>query len=203
FQTRWGLMRSNQVISAKPAYIESVASIGLLTGTDHLSFRPALVALVTVSGIALVCSLPGSVSFLLIPISLLGYGLAVIVILALVVYCFVKKRPRRGSSALLTLLLPVLLWRPISWAVNVVHLGLTAGFGVGEIGAPLRSSDGTFVAHDWSVGLVGGPSTFLIHDVTDEITLSMPQHTRPPRAEGGECAGRVQHLVRHYYICSF
>jgi hypothetical protein len=104
------------------------------------------------------------------------------------------------------LLLPVLLWRPLNWAADVVHLGLTAGFGAGQLGASSRSSDGSFVAYDWSVGLAGGPNTFLIHDVTEEIALPLAQHTHPPSSEvgfGEGCAGRVHRLIRHYYVCSF
>jgi hypothetical protein len=195
-----------QVMPGKHVYIEAVFSIGTLKRTDRWSFKPTLASVATVAGLTLICDLPGWASLLLIPLSLLGYGCAATIILAIAVYCFVKQRPRRGGSVLLVLLLPLLLWRPINWAVDVVHLGLTAGFGEGQLGAPLRSSDGGFVAYDWSVGLVGGPNTFLIHDVSDEITLTMPQHTRPLRATNGfeeECAGRVQHLVRHYYVCSF
>lgn len=160
----------------------------------------------TVAALELVCQLPGWVSFVLIPISLIIYGIALLVILAVAGYCFFKKGPRRGASVLLALLLPVSLWRPINWAADMVHLGITAGFGGGQLGVPSKSSDGNFVAYDWSVGLAGGPNTFLIHDVTDEIALPLAQQTHPPSSEnalGKECAGKVRHLIGHYYVCNF
>lgn len=179
---------------------------GTVIGTDRFLLKPSLICLITVAAVELVCQLPGSVSFFLIPISLLSYGIAVIAIIIGAAYCFIQKRPRRGASLLLMLLLPVLMWRPINRADDLVHLVLTASFGAGELGRPLRSSSADFVAYDWSVGLAGGPNTFLIRDVTDEITLPMARHSHPPRIQNGfeeECAGRVQHLIQHYYLCSF
>jgi hypothetical protein len=65
--------------------------------------------------------------------------------------------------------------------------------------------DGSFEVYDWSVGFAGGPNIFLIHDVSDEIALPMAQHKRPQNAENGfgeECAGKVERLVGHYYVCT-
>lgn len=172
---------------------------------DCWSIKPALVSLVIVVTLNFACQLPGSVSFVLIPLSVLGYVIGASVILAIAVYCAIKKRPRRGASVFLILLLPVLLWRPLIWADNVAHLALTVGFGVGQLGSSSRLNDDSFVAYDWSVGLAGA-NTFLIHDVTDEISLPLALHTRPPSSEGGfgeECAGKVQRLIKHYYICNF
>ena len=160
-----------------------------------------------VATLTLLCQLPGLVSFLLIPLSLLGYAIALLLILAMGVYYFIKRYPRRGASILLVLLLPVLLWWPINWAADLASQWIiTAGFGVGQLGPPSKSSDGNFVAYDWSVGLAGGPDTFLIHDVTDEIALPMAQHTHSPDFENGfgdVCAGKVRRLIGHYYVCSF
>lgn len=175
-------------------------------GTDRWTFRFALVSLITLAALDLVCGLPGLVSFVLIPLSRIIDGIAFLVILAMAVYCFVKNRPRRGCSVLLALLLPVLLWWPIDWVADVVHVGITCGFGGGQLGAPSKSSDGSFVTYDWSVGLAGGRNTFLIHDVTDEIALPMAQHTHQASSENGfeeECSGKVRRLIRHYYVCSF
>jgi hypothetical protein len=187
------------------AYIESVDAKSTLTRTDGWSLRPAVVSLTVVAILTLLCQLPGSVSFVLIPLSLLGYGVAAAVVLVITGYCLIKKRPRRGGSTLFVLLLPVLLWRPTNWAADIAHLGLTAGFGVGQLGSSPRSNDDSFVVYDWSVGLVGGPNTFLIHDVSDEIALPMAQHTHPPSSESGwgeECAGKVRRLMNHYYVCT-
>jgi hypothetical protein len=186
------------------AYIESVDLKDTLTRTDGWSLKPALMSLTTVAVLTLLCQLPGSVSFILIPLSVLGYGMAAVVILAIAAYCVIKKRPRRAGSVLLVLLLPVLLWRPTRWAADFVHLGLTAGFGAGQLGVSSTSNDDSFVVYDWSVGLAG-PNTFLIYDVTDEIALPMAQHTHSPNSENGwgeECAGKVRRLINHYYVCT-
>jgi hypothetical protein len=179
------------------AYIESMGLQRILTATDCWSFKPAIMSLMAVAALVLLCQIPGSLSFLLIPLSLLAYGIGLILILLIAVYCVTKKRPRRGFSVLLALLLPELLWRPLNWSADLVHLGLTAGFGAGPL-ASSRSSDGNFVAYDWSVGLAGGRNTFLIHDVSDEIALPLAQHMYPLSSEmgvGEECAGRVQRLI--------
>ena len=175
-----------------------------LARTDGWSFKPALVASTLVAVLTVLCQLPGSLSFVLIPLSLLSYGVAALVVLTIAAYLLIKKRPRRGVSVLLVLLIPVLLWRPITRAGEFVHLALTVGFGAGQLGDSARPSDDSFIVYDWSVGLAGA-NTFLIHDVSDEISLPIAQHTQPPTSEDGrgeECAGRVRQLIKHYYVCT-
>lgn len=174
-------------------------------GVDRWSFKPGATALLTVAALALICQLPGTISFIMIPLTLLGCAISSIAVLATTSFLVIKRRPRRGASIFLVLLLPVLLWRPIAWSTELIHLGLTVGLGAGQIGVSSHSKDNAFAAYDWSVGFAGGPSTILIHDVTDEIALPMDQHTKPMSLEDGfgeECAGRVQHLVSHYYVCT-
>ena len=179
---------------------------GTFTKTDGWSLKPALVSLTIVALLALLCQLPGSVSLVLIPFSVLGYGLASIVSLAIAAYCVIKRRRQRAGSILLVLLLPILLWRPINRTADFVHLGLTAGFGAGQLGGSLTSNDGSFTVYNWSVGLAGDPDIFLIHDLSDEIALPIAQHTHSPDSENGfgeECAGKVRRLINHYYVCTF
>jgi hypothetical protein len=179
---------------------------GILTGTDRWSLKPAFVCLITVFALQLVCQMPGWVSFLLIPLSALAYLALLIAILGGAAYCFTKKRARMGASILLVALLPVLMWLPINLVADVVHIGLTRGFGVGQLGSASKSSDGKFAIYDWSVGLSISPSIFLVHDTTDEIALPIAQHLQPPSTELGfaeECAGKVHHVIGHDYICSF
>ena len=178
---------------------------GTLTGTDRWSFKPAIVSLTTVAVLEFLCQLPGMVSFLLIPLTLLGFAVTSFTILIVAGYCLAKRRPRRGASVLLIFLLPALLWRPTTFAANLVHLGLTAGFGIGQLGNTPRVKDDSFGVYDWSVGFAGGPNIFLIHDVSDEIALPMDQHKQPQSSENGfgeECAGKVERLVGHYYVCT-
>jgi hypothetical protein len=193
-------------ITPKGGHIDLLNSETNGTGADRWSFWQGLVSLATVTAIALVCQIPGTASFIMIPLSLLGYAIGSIIIFMTTVFLLVKKRPRRGASIFLIFLLPVLLWRPLNWVADLAHLGLTAGFGAGQLGVPAKSSGSDFAVYDWSVGLAGGPNTFLIHDVTDEIALPMDKHTRPPNSENGfgdECAGKVHRLAGHYYICTF
>ena len=172
---------------------------------DRWIFWPALVSLGIVFTLTLVCGLPGLVSFVMIPISLLGYLITSIVLLTAAVFFAAEKRPRRAASLLLVLIMPVLLWSPINWVADCVHLGLTVGFGAGQLGSSSKPDGRSFAVYDWSVGLAGGPNTFLIHDETDQIGLPMAQHTDPSNSENGwgeGCAGKVRHLLGHYYVCT-
>jgi hypothetical protein len=158
---------------------------------DRWSFRPGLVSLGTVTLLELICQLPGLLSFVLIPVSLVGYAIGSITILVAGSISLLKRRPRKAASLSGALIFPVLLWFPINWAADCVHLGLTAGFGVGQLGVPSKSDGSEFMAYDWSVGLVGGPNTFLIHDVTDDIALPMAQHTHTSISIGRRFWGRM------------
>jgi hypothetical protein len=175
-----------------------------VTSVDRWSLRFGFVSLATVAAIAVLCQLPGTVSFYLIPIVTLSFAAGSIIVLGVTIFLVAKKRPRTGASISLIVLLPLILWSPMIRAAEFAHLGLTAGFGVGQIGSS-SSNGGDFIVYDWSVGLAGA-NTVLIHDVTDEIALPMSKHTHPLSSEDGvgeECAGRVKRLVSHYYVCSF
>lgn len=166
----------------------------------------ALVSTAIVAILTLLCRLPGLVSFLIIPLSLVGYLAAPPALVAASVWFAANKLPRKAASALIALATPILLWVPINWAADCVHLGLTAGFGAGQIGAMSKPDGSKFAAYDWSTGLAGGPNTFLIHDDSDEIALPLARHKHPAASENGfgeDCAGKVKHLLAHYYVCTF
>ena len=167
----------------------------IFASADRWSLKPAFTALAMVAVLGLFCRLPGLFSFVLIPLTVLGYGIAALLILTVGLSCTIKKRPRRAASTFFMLLLPALFWRPLSWADDIAHLVLTVEFGVGQLGSSSRSDGNRLVTHDWSVGLAGA-NTFLIRDVTDELTLPAAQHTHSPGLEadlGEECAGKLQH----------
>jgi hypothetical protein len=171
---------------------------------DRWSLRPGLTSVLTVVVISLGCQIPGGLNLLLIPFTLLGFIVGAIVVVVLAVLLVLRKRPKRGASIFLVLLLPLIFWRPINWIADVIHLGLTVNFGVGQAGVAKKADD-DFTVYDWSIGLVTSPSTFLIHDVTDEIALPLAQHKHPAGSElgfGEDCAGKVSRLLRHYYICT-
>jgi len=169
---------------------------------DRWLFWPLLVSLGGVTILRLVCELPGIVSFVLIPLSFLLYAVTTVVVFAVSVIYAAKKRPRKAISVALAVVIPALLWLPIIWVAECVHLGLTVG--VEQLGHSKPDESG-FAAYDWSVGFAG-QNTFLIYDRTDQIALPMAQHKNPSDDEEGwgeECAGKVRHLLGHYYICNF
>ena len=173
---------------------------------DRWKFWPVFTSVGIVFILTLACQLPGWMSFLMIPISLLGYAVVSVALLIAVGIFAAKKRPRRAASLSLVLIMPVLLWWPINWAADYAHLGVTVGFGAGQLGSPSKPDGSDFEVFDWSVGLVGGPNTFLIHHHTDQIALPMTQHTHASIPKDGfeeECAGKVRHLLGHYYVCTF
>jgi hypothetical protein len=158
-----------------------------------------------VAGLEFVCGLPGLISFALIPLSLLAYALAAVTFLVSAVVLGVRRRPRKAGSVIFALLAPILLWAPINWTADCLHLALTARFGVGYIG-PSPNRDLPFQTYDWSTGLAGGPATFLIRDETDDIALPLSMHKHPDVLEygfGERCSGKVKHLLSHYYVCTF
>ncbi len=186
---------------------------------DHWLLWPAVTAVVTVSALTFLCGLPGQISFTLIPISLLVYLVAAMTIFVSAGICLIRRRRRKSTSAILALIVPILLLTPIGWTTDCMHLWLTTEFGLGVLNSDQvrrgtlidsiyipSTSDKPFQVYDWSVGFAGGTNTFLIHDITDEIALPLPQHRYPLTLENGfgeVCAGRVKHLIGHYYVCDF
>jgi hypothetical protein len=188
----------------------------LLVGAGLLVFRnwppadrwaawPAFATLAIAVVLAFFTSLPGIVSFLLIPFTVLGVPLFGAGLIIMAVASAVRRRPRMATSLLVAVLLPVLLWTPIWWAADCLHLALTVWTGAGQLGRSSRPDGTPFEVFDWSVGLAGGPNTFLIYDVTDEIALPLKLHRQPIESEQGwgeDCAGKATHLLGHYYVCT-
>lgn len=173
---------------------------------DHWAVWPTLATLAIALVVAIFCTLPGIVSFLLIPLTVLGALMvgAGLTVMALVLA--VRRRPCIAVSILIAVLLPVLLWKPITWTADCMHLALTVWTGTGQLGRSAKPDGRSFAAYDWSVGLAGGANTFLIYDATDEIALPLTLHKQPIASEQGfgeDCAGEVTHLLGHYYVCTF
>ena len=171
---------------------------------DEWSLRFGFISVSAVVVVTLGCQIPGTLNLILIPLTLLGFAVGAITIVILAILLVLRKRPKRSASIFLILMLPLILWRPINWITDVIHVGLTVNFGIGELGVA-KTGDGGFTVYDWSIGLVTNPSTFLIHDVTDEIALPLERHTQPSSSEAGfgeNCAGKVNRILKHYYICT-
>lgn len=165
---------------------------------------PAIATLAIALVVAVLCSLPGVVSFLLIPLTVLGAPLVGMSLLVIALVVAARRRPRTAVSILVAVLLPVLLWKPVTWTADCMHLALTVWTGAGQLGVTSRPHGSPFATYDCSVGFAGGPDTFLIYDATDEIALSPKLHKQPIAFEQGfgeDCAGKVTHLLDHYYVC--
>jgi hypothetical protein len=174
--------------------------------TDRWLPAIPIATLIATFCLLLFCSLPGWLNFILIPIVVLGLPVVAIILFVWTIFLLAKKMWKRAVSVCVATALPVLLFQPIIWAVDFVHLGLTVGLGIGELNNTLPDVDRRFQAHDWSVGLAGGLNTFLLHDETDEIALPPTRHRDhvvPEDSLEKMCAGRVRHIVSHYYVCTF
>lgn len=165
---------------------------------------PAIIA--SVFGLALLSGLPGVVSFFLIPVMVLGWPVAIAALAIAAVLHLRRGRPRRAVTLLLAALLSFVLWKPICWGADCVHVALTTQLGLGQLGSPPAPNGDSFAVYDWSIGFAGGPNIFLLRDPTDEIALPLTKHKYPVASENGfgeDCAGRVDHLFGHYYRCTF
>lgn len=173
-------------------------------GRDSWVPMPALAATACVAILLFLCSLPGQLGFILIPLTFFALLAAPIAVVVISIALALKRRPRRAVSALLILVLPILLWGGITWIDDCLHMWLTESFGFGQVGTNSRPDQIGFSTADWSTGLAGGPSTFLIHDLSDQVALPVARHSHPDPLEGGigeDCSGTVRHLLGHYYVC--
>lgn len=176
-----------------------------LASEDRWSLRPATAGLVCAFLFLLLCGLPGLLSFFLIPIGMIGGAIFTVALLIVSIRRAFRQGFRRAISTGAMVLLPILLWGSIRWLSECAHLLLTTEIGIGQLGNvdPLRND--RFAVYDWSVGLAGGTNIFLIHDPSGEIALPLRQHKTPVVSEDGfgeECAGRVEHLLGHNYVCT-
>jgi hypothetical protein len=115
------------------------------------------------------------------------------------------RQPRRAASTLAAVVAPVLLLGPTRLMALYVHLGLTLAFGIGYL-SPNSLEGQNLAIYDWTTGYAGGPNTFLIHDVTDAIALPLTKVVPPAWRDYdlfAECAGKVQPLIGHYYVCFY
>lgn len=154
---------------------------------------------------ALISGLPGPVNLIVISASMLALLLGAAALIVLAAVFAAKSCPRKVLSVLLALVTPVVLWRPIGWTADCIHLGLTIGLGLGQIGVYSSSSDGAVSAYDWSVGLAG-TGRFLIHDPSGQIArpADSQDHVAATASDfAEECAGSAKPLIAHYFVCSF
>lgn len=192
---------------AKPGPLDEQGySSPVSRGRDQWQVRLTTVSLLVWLLTVLWAGMPGPLNLLAIPIVVLGGPAAALVIFSRGAHLLHKGKPRKAMSVALIAILPPLLWNPTFWLAECAHIALTTRLGIGQIGTPSISRDGRFATYDWSVGLVSNPDTFLIYDDTDEIALPASKHQHPLASENGfgkDCAGRVTHLIGHYYECTF
>lgn len=181
-------------------------SIASLSPKDRWLLWPVLAACTSAAFLQFISKWPGELSFSIILLSLVPTLIIAITICISGLILAAKRRVRQATSLIVALLFPIVIWQPVNWATDCIHLACTVGFGAGQLNSTARPIGNKFTVSDWSTGFAGGPSTFLIHDVTDEIALPTAQHKRPIALEDGfgeECDGKVRRLLGHYYICTF
>jgi hypothetical protein len=171
--------------------------------SDRWLLWPAVASLVGVTVMAFICGLLGLISFLIIPVAVFSLPIVVIAIGALAIYLLIKQNPRKATSLSFALILPLVLLSPINWVADCFHLGVTAWLGLGHLGRAAKPDGHGLEVFDWSVGLAGGPNTFLIRDPTDRIALSGIKIADLDDPSGflEGCANKTHHLLGHYYIC--
>jgi hypothetical protein len=176
-------------------------------GSDRFLIWPSVVAMLFVGLIAGAVETPGPEAFGII------FGLAsltpviVIGLLVALIYFLWKRRWRAALTGVVAPTLCVALAFPLARSpAHYIHFLVTRH----TYDAQITSLPGTpghrFGSFDWSTGFAGGPSTFLIFDESDEIALPIQKHAADPSVELGfaeSCAGRIQHLQGHYYVCTF
>lgn len=185
---------------------KSVASISSL-GTDRWLVWPAIVAPLATVFLLFLCQMPNSVGFVLILVLGFGWPLVLGLVFSISVVMLVMRRFRLGTSIVLAPLSVIILWVPLVQAATYLHLGLTI-LATAELSRAYGKSSNVqqLTVYDWSTGLAGGPATLLIRDPSDEIASPLVKHqvSALPGAEiEEECAGKVRHLVGHYYLCTF
>lgn len=184
---------------------------------DKWLWWPVLFALGMWFLLAFLDGLPGLLSFILIPISVLSLLFATVVVLALTCRLTTRRRLRKAISLALALLIPFLLSAEINRAADCLHLALTIKYGFGALNAenaqngalidcisPPAMEEKASAIFDWSVGLAGGPSTFLIRLAADEPALPLSHTDHPASLEttfADECAGGSRHVFGRYYVC--
>jgi hypothetical protein len=164
---------------------------------------PASTFVLALTGLA--CFIPGPANLLFMLASFLAIPLSAIILCIFTTLYAAKKLPKKSASIALALIAPALLFHQIVWIDEIIHLGLSAGLGVGQIGRPSQTTDGQYTIYDWSVGLAGGGATFLIYDRKDKL-INFRKHNRANTSFDEletECAGNMAHIIAHYYSCSF
>jgi len=172
---------------------------------DRWRWWPTACTVAMVALFVVIDELPGPLNLLALLLTVIACPAATLLLFGSACMLAWQRQLRRAASALLALAAPVLLVIPMALMGRYVHLGLTLAFGIGILGPkPLERQPITI--YDWTTGIVGGPNTFLIHDTTDELTLPATKGAPPAWRDNDffrECVGHVEHLIGHYYICTF
>ena len=191
-----------------------VASLGLYAvysieraGSNRFLIWPSVVAMLFVGLIAGAVETPGPEGFGII------FGLAsltpviVIGLLVALVYFLWKRLWRAALTGVVAPMLCLAIAFPLARSpAHYIHFLITRHSYDAQITSLQGAPGHRFGSFDWSTGFAGGPSTFLIFDESDEIALPIKNHAADSSVELGfaeSCAGRVQHLQGHYYVCSF
>jgi hypothetical protein len=176
-------------------------------GAGRFLAWPSIVAMFSVALFAVAVVTPGPAAFGFVLIIAALTPIVVIGLVVALVYFLWKRRLHAALTGVLAPTLCVVLAFPLArLPAQHVHFLVTRHLYDAQV-TSLRGTPGhRFGSFDWSTGFAGGPSTFLIFDESDKIALPMQKHTADRQEEQGfadSCAGQVQHLQGHYYVCTF
>ena len=169
---------------------------------DKWLWRPVVIALPVLALIKLLIQLPGDLNIVIIPLSLLAVAAALGALIWAALAGARRAQWRRAVSFLAVPVLVTVLWSPLDWIDDRIHLWLTVTFGVGQIGPTQDADGGRYRIHDWSTGLAGGPNTFLIEDPSDRVAGPVSPNSAGDESVAAACTGKVERLWTHFYVCT-
>jgi len=171
--------------------------------------RPLLWPVIAVVGAAwlylLICQWAGELGFILTLAMIFLGPFAALAFAFIPLVCALRRRWWLAGSWLLGPAIVFALWRPMIASGDYAHLLIMLPFYNAKIAAAPIDHGRALMVDDWSIGLAGSPSTFLIYDDSDRIARPLRQQSPPLTHLGGfetDCSGHVRPLRLHYYLCN-
>ena len=176
-----------------------------MTKADRWLIWPTLASVTLFIVLMLISGIPWSLGLLAEIVTTIVFLLAAASLCVATVVFLFDRRFRMAMSFLVAAVVPMAIRLQLVWVANCLHLMLTIWLGVGYLGPTETPDNHGFAAYDWSVGLAGGESTFLVRDPSRNVAMQPGPHTAELTTQTirQTCMGRSKHIVGPYYICSF